>query len=133
VIQASLPNNASVVLSVDIAGLRVLMLGDVETVAAHQVLLALRRDPAYGGTGSYDVLKVAHHGSQLQDPALLAEVRAPVALISVGVDNTYGHPAQQTLDLLRADGSQVFRTDQRGDIAVARAGDGRVLVSSRGP
>jgi len=131
--EGSLPNNASVVLSVDIAGLRVLMLGDVETVAAHQVLLALRRDPEYRGTGSYDVLKVAHHGSRLQDPALIAEVRAPVAVISVGADNTYGHPAQQTLDLLRADGSQVFRTDQRGDIAVARAGDGRVLVSARGP
>jgi competence protein ComEC len=134
-------NNGSVVLSVDIHGLRALMPGDVETVAAHQVLLALRRDPAYlgvGGAGTagprgYDVLKVAHHGSRLQDPALLAEVKAPVALISVGVGNTYGHPAQTTLDLLRADGSAVFRTDQRGDIAVTRTSDGTVLVSSRGP
>ena len=47
--EGSVPNNASVVLSVDVGGLRVLMLGDVETVAAHQVLLALRRDPAYEG------------------------------------------------------------------------------------
>lgn len=128
----SVPNNASVVLSADISGLRVLMLGDVETGSAHQVLLALRRDPAYGGAGGYDVLKVAHHGSRLQDPSLLAEVRAPVALISVGAGNTYGHPAPGTLDLLQANGSQVFRTDQRGDIAVARAGDGTVLVSTRG-
>jgi len=78
------PNNGSVVLSVDIGGLRALMLGDVETGAAHEVLLALRREPAYAGAGGYDVLKVAHHGSRLQDPTLLAEVRAPVALISVG-------------------------------------------------
>jgi len=129
--EGSVPNNASVVLSVDVSGLRVLMLGDVETVAAHQVLLGLRRDPGRVGRG-YDVLKVAHHGSRLQDPALLAQLRAPVALISVGAGNTYGHPAPGTLDLLRADGSQVFRTDQRGDIAVARASDGTVLVATRG-
>ena len=73
--EGSVPNNASVVLSVDISGLRVLMLGDVEVDAARQVLLALRRDQAYGENDGYDVLKVAHHGSRLQDPTLLAEVR----------------------------------------------------------
>jgi competence protein ComEC len=130
--EGSVPNNASVVLSADISGLRVLMLGDVETGAAHQVLLALRRDPSYAGGRGYDVLKVAHHGSRLQDPTLMAEVRAPVALISVGAGNTYGHPAPRTMNLLQANGSQVFRTDERGDIAVARAGDGTVLVSARG-
>jgi competence protein ComEC len=96
------------------------------------VLLALRRDPEYTGGRGYDVLKVAHHGSRLQDASLLAEVRAPVAVISVGVGNTYGHPAPGTLDLLQANGSHVFRTDQRGDIAVARASDGSALVSVRG-
>ncbi len=130
--EGSVPNNASLVLSADVGGLRVLMTGDVETIAAHQVLLALRRDPAYLGGGRFDVLKVAHHGSGLQDPALVAEVRAPVAVISVGVGNTYGHPAQKTLELLRTSGSQVFRTDQRGDIAVSRGSDGSVLVSTRG-
>ena len=130
--EGSVPNNASVVMSVDISGLRVLMLGDVETGAAHQVLLALRRDPSYEAGAGYDVIKVAHHGSRLQDPILLAEVRAPVALISVGADNTYGHPAPGTVDLLKANGSQVFRTDQRGDIAVSRDGDGTILVSARG-
>ena len=130
--EGSVPNNASVVLSVAVGGLRILMLGDVETAAAHEVLLALRRDPVFREGGEYDVLKVAHHGSRLQDPALLAEVAAPVALISVGADNTYGHPAPGTLDLLAAAGSQVFRTDQRGDLAVARTSDGTVLVSTRG-
>jgi len=130
--EGSVSNNASVVLSVDVAGLRVLMPGDVETAAAHQVLLALRRDPAYLAGGGFDVLKVAHHGSRLQDTALLAELRAPVAVISVGADNAYGHPAPKTLDLLRTSGSRVFRTDQGGDIAVTRASDGSVRVSARG-
>ena len=130
--EGSVPNNASVVLSLDVQGLRVLMLGDVETPAAHQVWLALRRDSSHGQRNRYDVLKVAHHGSRLQDAALLAEVRAPVALVSVGAGNTYGHPARATLDLLQSAGSEVFRTDQRGDIAVARAGDGTMMVSARG-
>ena len=130
--EGSVPNNASVVLSVDVGGLRALMLGDVETPAAHQVLLALRRDPIAQAGPVFDVVKVAHHGSRLQDPMLLGEVAAPVALISVGADNTYGHPAPAALNLLQAAGSQVFRTDQRGDIAVARSADGTVLVSSRG-
>jgi len=129
----SVPNNASIVMSVDIDGLRVLMLGDVEATAAHQVLLALQHDPAQPGVDGYDVIKVAHHGSRLQDPTLLKDVRAPVALISVGAGNTYGHPAPGTLKLLQAAGSQVFRTDQRGDIAVSREGDGTVRVSTRGP
>jgi len=55
-----------------------------------------------------------------------------VALISVGAGNTYGHPSPGALDLLQANGSEVFRTDQRGDIAVARASNGTVLVSTRG-
>lgn len=130
--EGSVPNNASVVLSVEVGGLRALLLGDVETPAAHQVLLALRHDPGSQAGRGYDVLKVAHHGSRLQDPALLAQVRAPVALISVGAGNTYGHPAQATLDLLRASGSQVLRTDQRGDVAVARSPEAGVLVASRG-
>ena len=129
--EGSVPNNASVVMSVDIGGLRVLMPGDVETVAAHEVLLALRRDPTYRETRGYDVLKVPHHGSRLQDPAMVAQVRAPVALISVGVGNIYGHPAPGTVDLLQANGSQVFQTEQRGDVAVTRTSDGAVLVSTR--
>ena len=50
----------------------------------------------------------------------------------MGAGNTYGHPAPGTLDLLQVAGSLVFRTDQRGDIAVARGSDGAVLVSVRG-
>jgi competence protein ComEC len=130
--EGSVPNNASVVLSVDVGGLRLLMLGDVETPAAHQVLLAIRRDPTFRKGGEYDVMKVAHHGSRLQDATLLTEVAAPVALISVGADNTYGHPAPATLNLLRDAGSEVFRTDQRGDIAVSRGADGSILVSAGG-
>ena len=127
-----MPNNASLVLRGP-PGMRLLLLGDVEPGAAHQVLLALRRDPAYARDPRFDVLKVAHHGSRLQDPQLVAAAHAGVALISVGAGNTYGHPAPSTLALLRGGGTAAFRTDERGDIAVTRNGTGpvRVLTTRR--
>ena len=77
-----------------------------------------------------DVLKVAHHGSRYQDSELVDALGARWALISVGEDNDYGHPARATLDLLRADGMTVRRTDRDGDLAVV-VHDGRVSVQTR--
>jgi len=137
----SVPNNASVVLSVEDDGLRLLMLGDVEREAGHEVLRALRAAAGPGSIGltaeppgaplAFDVLKVAHHGSANADPALYDAVRASVALISVGAGNDYGHPAPSTVDQLRRDGYAVWRTDQRGAIAVtSNHGPGPPVVIS---
>ncbi len=118
----SVPNNASLVLSIDVAGLHLLLLGDVEREAAHAVLLEMQQSLAGAGppVPPFDVVKVAHHGSANRDDALLELVRAPVAVISVGRDNDYGHPAPSTVATLVADGYRVFRTDQDGDVAVER-------------
>jgi len=68
------------------------------------------------------VLKVAHHGSRASTTtAFLAAVEPLTAVISVGEDNTYGHPALQTLDRL---GSRpVFRTDRHGDVQISTDGE----------
>ncbi len=124
----SVPNNASVVLSVEVGRLHVLLLGDVEREAAHQVLLALQHDAR--APPSVDVLKVAHHGSANRDDALLAFVRAPVAVVSVGADNDYGHPASSTLSALAGDGYRVYRTDVAGDVAVRKGDGGAVEVAT---
>ncbi len=78
-----------------------------------------------------DVLKVAHHGSALQDPGLVHDASAPLALISVGAGNPYGHPAPSTVALLRASGAVVRRTDQDGDIAVVSSAGHLAAVSRR--
>jgi competence protein ComEC len=67
--------------------------------------------------GPVDVLKVAHHGSE--DPglgALLDRTTPRLAVISVGIDNPYGHPAAGTLAELIQHGVQTLRTDRRGNI-----------------
>ena len=93
----SVPNNASVVLAVHAGPVDALLMGDVEREAAHALLLALRRDPGMASFAeSLDVVKTAHHGSSNLDEGLMEAVRAPVAVISVGAGNDYGHPAPQT-------------------------------------
>ena len=73
-------------------------------------------------TGPPDVVVVSHHGSPDQDPALLAAAAGRVALVSVGADNDYGHPAPSTVAVLAQEGAFVARTDVCGPIAVAGPG-----------
>lgn len=79
-------------------GLRLLLLGDLEPPAQR----ALARSPAARDLAGVDVLKVAHHGSAYQDPGLLDLAAPRLALISTGEDNSYGHPAPGTVEVLRA-------------------------------
>ena len=121
--EGSVPNNASLVLAARTGTVDALLLGDVEREAAHDLLLRLRREPsmALAATG-FEVVKTPHHGSANLDDDLMAAVAAPVGIISVGEDNDYGHPAPHQLDVLRRDGYAVYRTDQRGDVAVVERG-----------
>jgi competence protein ComEC len=112
-------NNISVVMVARWPGLGVLLSGDVETEAQRSLVAQV---------SPVDVLKVPHHGSKSQDPAFLAASRARVAVISVGADNDYGHPAPATLSMLRALGMRTFRTDLDGSVAVARTPGGLTVV-----
>ena len=69
-----------------------------------------------GRVGDADILKVGHHGgADSLSAALLTELSPSVAVLPVGY-NTYGHPAEQTLKLLDAAQTQVFRTDLHGAV-----------------
>ena len=66
-----------------------------------------------------EVLAVGHHGSQYStSQALLDQTRPEYALISVGADNSYGHPAQETVERIAAAGAEIYRTDVSGTITV---------------
>lgn len=125
----SAANNASIVLHVEVGEISALLLGDIEQEAGHALRLALPRDPAMAAAAAdLDVLKMPHHGSSNRDDEFMDEVAAPVALISVGADNTYGHPTPSALTWARQHGSRVLRTDEDGDIAVV---DGPAVVTAR--
>jgi competence protein ComEC len=120
------PNNNSLVLRATVAGRSVLLPGDAET--EEQTALLERLGPA---ALRADILKVAHHGSAYQSPAFLDAVDPQVALVSVGLGNDYGHPNAALLGRLARGSTRVLRTDQLGDVAAVRAGDG-LAVAARG-
>jgi competence protein ComEC len=122
--EGSLPNNASLAILADVNGIRLLLTGDVEPPAQRGLL---RAEPAIRA----DVLKVPHHGSAHQDPALLRAVGARVAVVSAGAGNEYGHPAESTVRMLRSAGAQVLRTDRDGDVAVTGATRDRLRAVAR--
>jgi len=117
----SLANNASIVLDAQVAGLRILLTGDIEPEAQRALV---RAEPGLRA----DVLKVPHHGSMQQEPKLLTGVGAKLALVAVGADNRYGHPAAATLRVLQAAGMTVRRTDIDGSMAVVRTPDGGLAI-----
>ncbi len=106
------PNNSSLVLRVEVGGVRLLLTGDVEPEAQRELVRS-------GADLHVDVLKVPHHGSRHQDPGFLEAVRPRLALTSVGRDNGYGHPSSRTLGQLMDEGARSYRTDRDGDTALA--------------
>jgi competence protein ComEC len=107
----STANNASVVMLARSHGVTFFLGGDIEPEGQQRLASAL---PGL----RVDVLKVPHHGSRYQDLPFLLSLGARLAVISVGADNDYGHPAPETVDGLAATGERVLRTDQDGDVAI---------------
>ncbi|MBI5123224.1 hypothetical protein HZA75_05185 [Candidatus Roizmanbacteria bacterium] len=64
-----------------------------------------------------DVLKIPHHGSKNGLTKNFLDLADPkVVVISVGKNNSYGHPHQEVLDMLKAKNIKIRRTDEEGDI-----------------
>lgn len=107
-------NNGSVVLRLDYGENSVLLTGDAEGDAERAMLSS-------GFPLRADVLKVGHHGSNAStSPQFLAAVQPLLAVISVGKDNHFGHPAPGLLQ--RLEGVETLRTDEHGRIELVSDG-----------
>jgi beta-lactamase superfamily II metal-dependent hydrolase len=68
-------------------------------------------------------MKAAHHGSlNGTDQAWLKAAKPSLVVISCGKDNKYGHPHNETLDLLKEQNVPVNRTDVDGTIKIESDG-----------
>lgn len=104
------PNNTSIVLRIVYGSTSFLFTGDAEVEEENDILEA-------GHILQSTVLKVGHHGSDTSTSyRWLREVAPEYAIISVGLDNSYGHPTENTLSKLRDAEVTVFRTDIQGDV-----------------
>jgi competence protein ComEC len=101
------PNRAALVLLARWRRFSMLLTADAEAEA-------VPIDP-----GPIDVLKVAHHGSDDAGMDALLDRTVPrLSVISVGADNSYGHPTAQTVESLAEHGVQTLRTDENGDVTI---------------
>lgn len=79
-----------------------------------------------------DVLKVGHHGSKnALTPELASALSPHIALVSVGANNRYGHPADKTLQELTDVGAQIWRSDKVGDVSCKFTPQGIVVIPLR--
>ena len=78
------------------------------------------------------VLKVGHHGSDTSSSeSFLNQVKPEISVISVGINNTYGHPKKTTLDKLNALGTSIYRTDHNGTITITCDGTNCVVTTEK--
>lgn len=110
-------NATSMVLDISYGALDILCTGDVEDNGEKELEKLINKQ--------YDVLKVAHHGSKnSSSETFLAKVKPKLGLISAGVDNSYGHPHEETLNRFAQAGSSVLCTKECGAIRLYSDGNG---------
>ncbi len=119
-------NNDSLVMRVEFGSTSFLLTGDMEKKIEERLYDQGLLSPA-------NVLKVGHHGSRTSSTAdLLNAVRPTFGLISVGFENTYGHPHPLTLKALQERRVTVYRTDKQGLVTIMSDGH-RLQIESENP
>jgi beta-lactamase superfamily II metal-dependent hydrolase len=132
-------NNSSIVSMLVYGETKFLLTGDAEIEVEQELLDLTPRSPLLDRRGEgialdlkADVLKVGHHGSDTSSSEeFLEAVRPKMAIISVGKDNSFGHPSRRIIKRLERIGSQVLRTDEQGTIRIASNGEKIEIIDKK--
>lgn len=107
-------NNTSIVLKLTYQNISILLTGDATSETEKKIL---------NKNINSTVLKVGHHGSKYSSTeSFLKKVNPKYAIISVGKNNIYNHPATTTINKLEKLNTQIYRTDQDGTILLETNG-----------
>lgn len=119
-------NHYSAVVKVDFLDKSFLFTGDAEKINEEEMI------EKYGVRLKSHILKVGHHGSNTSTSEEFIEKVVPdYAVISVGKDNSYGHPSALVIQRLQNHGVKIYRTDLQGTI-IARS-DGQQILFNQDP
>ena len=112
-------NEASMVLALKYGGFDMLLTGDVEAAGEDMLLKILSQEKK-----TWEVLKVAHHGSKNSTSERFLDTMQPeYAIISAGENNPYGHPHKETVNRLKNAGCQIYSTKENGAIEITTNGE----------
>jgi competence protein ComEC len=111
------------VVSLDVAGLSVLVAGDLNEVDETDLVSQVPSLRA-------DVLVVPHHGA-VQDTGFLDAIHPRLAVVSVGRGNSEHDPSASVLKALSTIAGRISRTDHDGDIAISVNAGGLKVVTRR--
>ena len=112
-------NDSSLVLKIEGRNKSFLFTGDIEEEAQEDII-------HLGKWLKSNVIKVPHHGGRTSAHEFFFDAILPeIAVISAGRDNAFGHPHQDTLEMLEA--SKIYRTDIDGAVKITENKDGLVV------
>ena len=118
IVNENILNNNSLVGKLVYKNFSMLFTGDIEEIAEKEILKKYENDQL-----NSTVLKVAHHGSKTSSTMeFLENVNPKYALIGVGKNNNFGHPSNVTIENLNKIGTNIFRTDENGEITIKTDG-----------
>ncbi|MFC1538794.1 DNA internalization-related competence protein ComEC/Rec2 [Candidatus Latescibacterota bacterium] len=104
-------NNNSLVLRFEIYGSKILFSGDIEEKVQQSMV-------SWDSRLNSSIMKVPHHGAETLSEAFVNTSNPLMSVISCGLNNSYGHPAESTVRMLENKGISVLRTDREGTIVI---------------
>lgn len=109
-------NNNSLVFKLRYINFSMLFTGDIEEIAEKEILDKYKENTEFLKS---TILKVAHHGSKTSSTKEFINIIKPkYAVIGVGKDNKFGHPSNVTIENLKTINTEIYRTDEMGEISI---------------
>lgn len=124
IIKGGKTNEESLVTSITVEDLNFLFMADADSKVEEQLLIK------YPNL-SCDIIKLGHHGSaSSSSESFITSIKPRFALISCGLNNSYGHPAKRVVELLDDFGIIYGRTDLYGAISYVKSTQGEAIFEN---
>src|SRR5699024_1689605 len=104
------PNDNSLILYTKLGGKYWVFTGDISKEQEQDLIKTYPKL-------TVDVLKIAHHGSKTSsDEGFISHIKPDYGLIPAGVNNRYGHPAEEVINVLEENSVRILRSDEHGAV-----------------